>query len=224
MVSDTVDKIINRHHTWTGLSSEEKKKLVTQEAMKHGLMNTVKVAAITVPAVLLLHRYNPLFRRGLGVSGKTATAVMPPLFAFAFTSEQIASKMGNPDAFKHAMSADSKTTLPMYKLAANYIYTKPVNTLVMVSSPIVAGIYIAKGGAGLSLSMRLMHTRVLGQFSVLSVLVGTMIFYDYMSKRGRFLEPWEAELEAETTRRMKDAEMEFFMKQRELASAARSNS
>jgi len=39
----------------------------------------------------------------------------------------------------------------------------------------------------------LMHTRVMGQFSILAILVSTMGFYDYMRSRGPFLEPWEIE-------------------------------
>jgi hypothetical protein len=39
----------------------------------------------------------------------------------------------------------------------------------------------------MSMSSRVMHTRVYSQGIIVSILCGTMIFHDYMSRRGHFL-------------------------------------
>ena len=52
------------------------------------------------------------------------------------------------------------------------------------------GIFKWKGGEKhLTTSMRVMHTRVIGQATVLGTLLIIMGFSDFMRRRGPFLEP-----------------------------------
>ena len=78
---------------------------------------------------------------------------------------------------------------------ANYAFFNPMRTLIASGIVTVGTIFAIKGGeAHLSLFQRLFHTRVLGQASVLGLLVGTMAFHEYMDRRGPFLEEWETEV------------------------------
>jgi hypothetical protein len=69
---------------------------------------------------------------------------------------------------------------------ANYLYFNPIQHTIMTSIPVVAGIFHYQNTvkSDIIMSRRIMHTRVLGQFSVLTVLVMTMGFQSFMDTRG----------------------------------------
>jgi len=181
------------------LPAEERRRTVTKIAVQQGLSGAAKVAAVWIPAVTYLRYGNSgvsrWFNTGLNVSGKTAVVIMPILLGFGIISEQVATRLANPQAFAADLSTGRVSALAPHQRMANYLYDNPMKTLVMLGTPTVLTIFLSKGGqTELTLSQRLMQTRVLGQFSVLAILIGTLGFHDYMAKRGRFLEPWEEEL------------------------------
>ena len=116
------------------------------------------------------------------------------MFFTALRSDQAAAKLANPDLFAKAARAHRPSRLPFYQRMANFAYFNPAVTLIGVSVPAVLGIFKWKGGdARLTTSMRVMHTRVIGQATVLATLLVIMGFTDYMSRRGPFLEPEDVE-------------------------------
>ena len=169
--------------TWT---AEERKEKVHRVAMNAGLAAAFKTSLFSVPAVLLLSRYSPVFKK-LNVSAKTALAISPPIFLFAFFSDHVAARLANPYGFeKYVNEQREHSELPTYQRVANYIYFNPFKSLVFMSMPVVTGIFLTRDAQNLKFSQRLMHTRVMGQFSVLAILAGTMMFHDWMEHRGPY--------------------------------------
>jgi hypothetical protein len=178
------------------LPQEERRKLVTQIAAQQGAIAGLKTALVWTPAVAYLQYgrsgASNWFRTRLNVSGKTAFLIMPIISAFGLVSEQVATRMANPRVFESEIAVGRASALPIHQRMANFVHDNPIRTLIMVGVPGVVAIFLSNGGnPELSLSQRIMHTRVAGQFTVLTALLGTMGIHDYMSKRGRFLEPWE---------------------------------
>mmetsp|Transcript_22706 Transcript_22706/g.59282 ORF Transcript_22706/g.59282 Transcript_22706/m.59282 type:complete len:110 (-) Transcript_22706:24-353(-) len=76
-----------------------------------------------------------------------------------------------------------------HHMLANFMYDHPFHLLVASSLPVVGSIFLTqKDHAHLKLSQKIMHTRVLGQLSVLGILLSVMFFRDYMDRNGRFIE------------------------------------
>ena len=176
------------------LSQAERRAAVTKVAFTAGLQAFGVAALASGGAVLGLLRFSPLFRRSLGISGKTALVVMPSAFAYTLVSEQTASRMAHPGAFDAAVRGRRITTLSVPQRCANFLYESPMRSLGLLGVPVVATIFVAKGRSPhLSFWTRLFHTRVLGQASVLSLLLSLALFHDWMDKRGLYLEEWEKE-------------------------------
>jgi hypothetical protein len=181
------------------LPQEERRRLVTKIAAQQGAIAAAQASLGWVPVVtyLLNAKSEPAlwFQTRLNTSAKTAATIMPIIFAFGMVSEQVATRLANPQAFVSDVSTGRVSALPVHKRLANFVYDHPINSLIMAGVPAVLTIFMSKSGqTELSLSQRIMHTRVAGQFTVLMTLVSVMGFHDYMGRRGRFLEPWEEEL------------------------------
>mmetsp|Transcript_16278 Transcript_16278/g.20132 ORF Transcript_16278/g.20132 Transcript_16278/m.20132 type:complete len:188 (-) Transcript_16278:227-790(-) len=171
------------------LSPADRKKQVTHISLMTGLEAGAKIGIISVPAVLALTKYYAPFRQNLGVSGRTAMAIIPPLFAFGLVSEQVASRLATPDSYaNHVLSQQAEQSkIAIHHRAANWAYDHPVKSLIFGSVAAVGTVFALKGReTHLKFSQRVLHTRVLGQASVLGILVGTMVFHDFMNKRGRY--------------------------------------
>lgn len=172
------------------LTPAERKKKVTSISLQTGLEAALKVSLFSVPTILALTKYYKPFTRSVGVSGRTALAITPPLFAFGLVSEQVASRLATPDSYESYVRAERQSsTIALHHQVANYIYFHPFKVIFGLGVPTVAGIFMIKGGESdghLKFSQRIMHTRVIGQASILTILAGTMAFYDYMDKRGPY--------------------------------------
>lgn len=87
--------------------------------------------------------------------------------------------------------------LKLHHHAANWVFDHPFHILVGASLPVVGSIYYGQSDLKhLKLSQKVMHTRVMGQLSVLSILLGVMFFREHMKLHGRYLEEGEAEEQA----------------------------
>jgi hypothetical protein len=82
--------------------------------------------------------------------------------------------------------------LPYYKQVANYMYANPFVIVSGLGFPLAGTIlYKNLGLTHLTLSQKIMHSRVMAQGGVLIILLTTMAFKGYMDINGRFLEPGE---------------------------------
>mmetsp|Transcript_9218 Transcript_9218/g.12205 ORF Transcript_9218/g.12205 Transcript_9218/m.12205 type:complete len:189 (+) Transcript_9218:76-642(+) len=178
-------------------ATEKEKEIVERHALYEGGKAFIKAGIISSVLVLAANRFSPSFRKTLGISGKVALAISPPIFFFSLRAEHTATDASrNPE--KYGIPTDEKGTaaleakdkyilekLQPHHIAANYAYEHPFQLILALAVPSYSTIFYATNkGKHLALSQKIMHTRVYGQGVVLSVLLGTMMFRDFMDRRG----------------------------------------
>lgn len=229
-------------------------------AMKAGFISGGLAAIPSSLAVYAAMNYSPNFVKSTNWQSRTAMIIMPPLFAFAFSSEQklvhsmhemasqrdhskkmaewteehalqehksrlhrmttqkILSQPGMrtegqptaapaaPDAprdaaheekiarrFRDSVVNSGVRVVPGDALGvqhkvANFWQENPFKILAGIGVPTV--LYIFKGRDGqkhLPTQMKIMQTRVFGQFAVISMLLSLMGFKEYMDKHGKYI-------------------------------------
>lgn len=106
--------------------------------------------------------------------------------------------------------------LSNYHVAANYAASNPIKVLAAFAVPSVAWIFYGRTGKQhLDFSVKLLHTRVFGQFATISLLLSVMGFKEYMDKNGKFITQAEADARVEEMRQVRLALMERLEHQRE---------
>lgn len=90
---------------------------------------------------------------------------------------------------KYEREAKKKSTLKFYQRAMNYMHDNPFTMLAILATPVAGKIFIDQSRMKhLTISQRVMHSRVLAQMSVITLLLITMGFKTYMDRRGNFVE------------------------------------
>jgi hypothetical protein len=96
------------------------------------------------------------------------------------------------------------TQLQFHHIAANYVQENPFKVLTALAVPGVAWIFYGRAGQEhLTFSMKVMHTRVFGQFATISTLLGVMGFKNFMDQRGKFITEDEAETRVEEMKELR---------------------
>ena len=96
--------------------------------------------------------------------------------------------------------------LSPFQKSANFVQGNPFKCIAAIGIPSVAYIFYDQGQKGVaaeSIQMRLLHTRVFGQFAVICTLLGIMSLKEIMDRYGRYITEDEIEeriLEIENTR------------------------
>jgi hypothetical protein len=146
-------------------------------ALRAGVKAGLMTAAVSVPATWLAIKHVAAFSSNLGTSGRVATAFIPPLFAFTFSAEMTASRLANPLAFERYKNRE-RDTMPLHRRLKRVVDENPTAALVAVGLPVVGGIfYMNSQQQHLTLSQKLMHTRVVGQGSVLAILASLAAYH-----------------------------------------------
>ena len=82
-------------------------------------------------------------------------------------------------------------TLSFYQKSANFVQSNPFKCIAAIGMPAVAYIYYGQGGKpggpAESFQMRILHTRVFGQFAVICTLIGVMSLKEIMDRYGRYI-------------------------------------
>lgn len=159
------------------------------EAAKYGLYGLA-----TGVAVLAAGSRTKLFLKYLSVSAKTAIPLMSGLFAYAVKYELcLIDTQRNPELYgltDEHIRLGKVTRMPAHHRAMNYVFDHPFSLVLALSVPIASTIfYTQMQHTHLTLSQKVMHSRVFSQGGIIMVALSTMAFRDYMSKRGRFDEP-----------------------------------
>ncbi|CAB9512168.1 Hypoxia induced protein conserved region [Seminavis robusta] len=95
--------------------------------------------------------------------------------------------------------------LSVHHIAANYVAENPFKVLASLAVPGVAWIFYGRAGQEhLTFSMKVMHTRVFGQFATISMLLGVMGFKEFMDHNGRFITEAQAEARVEEMQDLRD--------------------
>jgi len=101
-------------------------------------------------------------------------------------------------------------SLGFHHKVANFWQENPFKILAAIGVPTV--LYIFKGRDGqqhLQPQMKIMHTRVIGQFAIISMLLSLMSFKEYMDRSGKFIT--EGEVEARVAQ-MQQSRTELLMR------------
>jgi hypothetical protein len=82
---------------------------------------------------------------------------------------------------------------PHHKVA-NYVQANPFKVIIGVGVPAVGGVFLNRTGKEhLSMQLKLLHTRVFGQFAVICTLLGVMGLKTVMDHQGRYVTEDEVE-------------------------------
>ncbi|EQC39611.1 hypothetical protein SDRG_03044 [Saprolegnia diclina VS20] len=178
-------------------SSSIKRDIITANSLVVGLQASVVSAATMGAVVFAANQTSATFRNRLGLSGKLGFVAMAGLAGFFIAGEQDLLKGSrNPDAYiaelegnttATATVASTRKSLGLHHQLANYVYDNPFKSLTCMATPLVGFIYLDQSrNANIQFSQKIMHTRIYGQGACVVLLLSTMAFHDYMSKRGHF--------------------------------------
>jgi len=169
-----------------------------EELVLHGSkVEGAKTAALSLFAfgsmAYAANVYTKFFRKRLGVSGKLAMVVMPTLGLSALAMEHYIidahrDKQAFLDrylGFESPLTEENKPQkdLSLAKRAANMVYNYPYYTL-GIGGAAAVGTVFAMQPKELTLQQKVLHSRVMGQMSVLTILCSVMGFMDFMRRRG----------------------------------------
>lgn len=169
------------------LPAEERAKLAPKLAFKAGMEAFFVVGGAFTAASVYAHYKIPFYKAYVGTSGKLLTVMIPGSMAYALMADQLNARMAVPESFAATYATEKKLThtLPLYQRTANWFYENPTTGLAATGIPIVGSVWFYQSrDKFMTASQKVMHTRVIGQASVLALLVSTMFFRDQMDKRG----------------------------------------
>jgi len=86
---------------------------------------------------------------------------------------------------------------------ANFWQENPFKILAGVGIPSVLYIFRGRNKKNMQLQSKLMHTRVYGQFAVVTMLLGLMGFKSYMDSHGKYITQYEADMRVEDMKLMR---------------------
>lgn len=197
MANNMADKVALRD----SMRNEREKDLAIEVAVwdysfQRAVKYTAVAAAASTAGVLLAVAKSPKFKALSTVSIRTSIPAMVTLATFSLTFEltQYFARIA-PEEYgivQASASADKpvRVALPFYKRALNHVYDHPFQMIVGMGVPLAGSIlYAQMGKSHLSLSQKIMHSRVYAQGGVLTILVVTMGTMNMMKRRGgKFVE------------------------------------
>lgn len=88
----------------------------------------------------------------------------------------------------------SQETLGPHHRAANYVQANPFKVILGIGIPAVGAIFYGRTGKEhLSMQLKILHTRVFGQFAIICTLLGVMGMKSIMDHQGRYITNDEVE-------------------------------
>lgn len=159
------------------------------EGVKWGIAASVIVGAGTVAATYKHKKFNAL----TNMSTRMAIPIMSGLFVFSVKFENTMLDCNrHPEnwGLKEYVDKGSVSVMPFHHKFMNYVHDHPFEMIAGLGIPF-AGFMLKKNLAlkHLTLSQKIMATRVYAQAGVLTILLITMGFREFMHKNGRFEEP-----------------------------------
>jgi hypothetical protein len=163
--------------------------LALGEAIKYGITSSAVIGTATLFATFRYKRFNQL----TSISAKVSFPVMVGLAVFSITHE-LTMRDAQIHPGRWGMTeyvAEGKITrIPVHHRIMNYIYDNPFRTIIVSGIPFAALIFRQQmNQQHLTLSQKIMHSRVYAQAGIITMLLSTMAFREYMDRHGRFPEP-----------------------------------
>jgi hypothetical protein len=176
---------------------EELKKQKTLEIARNSALRTAGTGgSIVLAGTLYASKYNQSFSKYMSVSAKTSLPVMTALFLFGLQYElKLYDVLRHPKKYGVDGSSIQKTvvkpsSMPFHHQAMNYFHDHPFVLISSVSFPFVGSVlYQQMQIKHLTISQRILASRVIGQAGVLVIALSVIGFRDYMDKHGRFPDP-----------------------------------
>lgn len=159
---------------------------------------------VTGAATLLAAKRSKKFDQMLSISAKMSLPIMSSIGLWSFKYETIVHEaQTRPEKWgltPHTVAEGAvvvvvkkQKSLPFHQSVMNYIYDHPFHFIAALGLPLAATIMNQQmHNAHLTFSQKIMHSRVFAQGGVISILLTTMAFREYMDRHGRF-EPEEEE-------------------------------
>jgi len=151
---------------------------------------------ISLAGVFAASKLNPSFNRYMGISAKTSIPVMIALFVGGVKFELKLHEVNrNPEKYGFVSAAGGyedkvipkSSTLSLPKRTLNFLHDHPFQLVAALGIPFVGAIASQQMKlTHLTISQRVMHSRVIGQAGVVTIAMSVMAFRDYMDKHGKF--------------------------------------
>ena len=131
-------------------------------------------------------------------------------------SEKQLTKLYYDSVLKSGVKVVPGDQLEWYHKGANFVAENPIKVLASLAVPAVATIFYGQAGEQhLEFSVKLLHTRVFGQFATISLLLSVMGFKDYMDRNGKFITEAEADARVQEMREVRESLMTRLAAERE---------
>mmetsp|Transcript_14408 Transcript_14408/g.22228 ORF Transcript_14408/g.22228 Transcript_14408/m.22228 type:complete len:268 (-) Transcript_14408:532-1335(-) len=226
------------------LTPQDRADDATKKATMDGLISAVCMGMASGVSVWYGLNNSASFRKMTNFQSRTAMIIMPPLFAFAMSSESnllryqrdmaedatrikdVTTKTySNASALSEVNRVETEAQLSdLYKqhlrnkrsgirivegdslgphhLLANFWQENPFKMLVALGLPSVAYIFHKYNNKQIPFQLKVMQTRIVGQFSVIAFLLGLVGFKSYMDANGKFVTEADAIRDIEDIKRM----------------------
>ncbi|CAK4103329.1 unnamed protein product [Aphanomyces euteiches] len=147
----------------------EERSLIMSNSTAVGLKAAVTASAVSGAFVAAANHLSPFFRHRLSISGNLSIVAMSGLACFSIWAEQdLLRASRNPGEYIAEVKGEKHWTT--------------------VGPNVRSAIYLDQTrNPNIQYSQKIMHTRIYGQGTCVVLLLSTMAFYDYMSRRGPFV-------------------------------------
>lgn len=181
----------------TNAEYAKRKQAVLDVAMnqgnKWGAAGFVLAGAATVAATLRSKKFDQM----TSVSAKASIPIMAGIGLWSFKFEMtVYEAQVTPEKWGFADVVETPkfiSRMPWHHKTMNYIYDHPFQMISVLATPLVGSIAFTQShNTHLTFSQKVMHSRVFAQAGVLTILLTTMAFREYMDRNGRFQEPGTA--------------------------------
>jgi hypothetical protein len=178
------------------LSNEQieliRKERILQLAMGEGLTWGLSAAVAGFVGVSVLSFTNPKFR-ALQISTRVSAPAMLTLGFFSLKYEHAVSRLRREADREGLSNADIQkghvSTMPVHHMMMNMLYDHPFGLILGVGLPFAGTVFYKQMQLKhITVSQRVMHSRVFAQGGILAIALTTMAFREWMDRRGRFPE------------------------------------
>lgn len=175
-----------------GLGDAAKKEKILELAFDNAVKKTaIMTLGAAAATAAVAYRYKN-FNKFTSLSIKLAIPTMTLIGTFSYVYETtVTDAIHHPERYgitEEVIQQKAKvSSLPVHHRFLNYIYDHPFQMVGALGVPL-AGTILSQQmhNTHLTLSQKIMHSRVFAQGGVLSILLLTMAFREYMDRRGRF--------------------------------------
>lgn len=155
------------------------------EAIKYSLIASTVTGAATLLAALRYKKFDQYASASAKVSIPVMTCALVYNYVFPTT---VYDAMTHPEDYGLA-PASTRVHVPAHHRMMNYIYEHPLESTAIAGVPFAAVILKQQLSLpNLTLSEKLMHSRIYAQGSVLALCLGTFMFRGYMESHGKYPE------------------------------------